>query len=100
MERPKVPLVIASAPSGPTLAALRAGASTARDRSSPVYVIGGDAGLRSGCDIDIPGPDKAEAAAPIVGVVPGQVLVEALARMRGVDPDHPHGLSKVTQTKE
>ena len=67
---------------------------------SPVYVIGGDAGLRSLCDLAIPGPNLAEPVAPIVGVIPGQVLVEALARLRGADPDRPYGLSKVTQTKE
>jgi glucosamine--fructose-6-phosphate aminotransferase (isomerizing) len=31
-------------------------------------------------------------------VVPGQLLVEALARAKGLDPDAPRGLDKVTQT--
>jgi glutamine---fructose-6-phosphate transaminase (isomerizing) len=31
-------------------------------------------------------------------VVPGQLLVEALARRLGLDPDRPRGLTKVTQT--
>jgi fructoselysine-6-P-deglycase FrlB-like protein len=28
--------------------------------------------------------------------VPGQLFASALARARGLDPDHPAGLSKVT----
>ena len=31
-------------------------------------------------------------------IVPGQLLVEALARAKGIDPDQPRGLRKVTQT--
>jgi glucosamine--fructose-6-phosphate aminotransferase (isomerizing) len=31
-------------------------------------------------------------------IVPGQLLAEALASRLGLDPDHPRGLSKVTQT--
>jgi len=30
--------------------------------------------------------------------VPGQLVVEALARRVGLDPDVPHGMSKVTLT--
>jgi glutamine---fructose-6-phosphate transaminase (isomerizing) len=34
--------------------------------------------------------------APLLSVVPGQLFAWALARARGLDPDHPRGLSKVT----
>ena len=43
-------------------------------------------------------PLTAEALAPLGLIVPGQLLVEGLARARGLDPDAPRGLSKVTQT--
>ncbi len=33
---------------------------------------------------------------PLLSVVPGQLFAAALARARGLDPDHPVGLSKVT----
>jgi glutamine---fructose-6-phosphate transaminase (isomerizing) len=33
---------------------------------------------------------------PLLSVVPGQLFASALARARGLDPDHPAGLSKVT----
>jgi glucosamine--fructose-6-phosphate aminotransferase (isomerizing) len=39
-----------------------------------------------------------EALAPIVSIVPGQLWVHALARARGLDPDAPRGLRKVTLT--
>ncbi|HEX3724378.1 MAG TPA: SIS domain-containing protein [Nitrolancea sp.] len=35
---------------------------------------------------------------PVIAVVPGQLLALASARARGIDPDHPRGLSKVTRT--
>jgi glucosamine--fructose-6-phosphate aminotransferase (isomerizing) len=40
-----------------------------------------------------------EALTPIVYVVPGQLLVEATAVRRGIDPDAPTGLRKVTLTR-
>lgn len=35
---------------------------------------------------------------PIAAVVPGQLFALALAQARGIDPDRPRGLSKVTRT--
>ena len=39
------------------------------------------------------------ALAGLLFVVPGQLLVEATAISRGVDPDAPDGLGKVTLTR-
>ena len=33
---------------------------------------------------------------PLLSVVPGQLFAWALSQARGLDPDHPAGLSKVT----
>jgi glutamine---fructose-6-phosphate transaminase (isomerizing) len=62
------------------------------------YAIGGGAGLAAACSRALPGTDLAEDVAPLALVVPGQLLVEALARRLGVDPDAPRRLRKVTQT--
>ena len=35
---------------------------------------------------------------PLVAVVPGQLFALGLTLARGLDPDHPRGLHKVTQT--
>jgi glutamine---fructose-6-phosphate transaminase (isomerizing) len=40
-----------------------------------------------------------EALTPLLFVVPGQLLVEAVATRRGVNPDAPDGLGKVTLTR-
>ena len=40
-----------------------------------------------------------EELAPLPLVVPGQLLAERVARLRGLDPDRPPGLSKVTRTR-
>ena len=40
-----------------------------------------------------------EALTPLLFVVPGQLLVEAVASERGVNPDAPDGLGKVTLTR-
>jgi glucosamine--fructose-6-phosphate aminotransferase (isomerizing) len=40
-----------------------------------------------------------EALTPLMFVVPGQLLVEATARERGLSPDAPVGLGKVTRTR-
>jgi glutamine---fructose-6-phosphate transaminase (isomerizing) len=36
---------------------------------------------------------------PLTAVIPGQLTALRLARLRGVDVDHPHGLRKVTLTR-
>lgn len=60
--------------------------------------LGGDAAFAAACGVRVAGPDLIETVAPIGLVVPAQLIVEGLARTRGLDPDAPRGLSKVTQT--
>jgi glucosamine--fructose-6-phosphate aminotransferase (isomerizing) len=45
--------------------------------------------------LDVSLPD---ALTPLPYVIPGQLLAESVARRRGLDPDRPAGLSKVTRT--
>ena len=49
-------------------------------------------------EIDIFSTESSKLERPMALVVPGQLLVEALARAKGLDPDAPRGLRKVTQT--
>src|SRR5207253_8753118 len=37
--------------------------------------------------------------APLLSVVPGQLFAGALARAKGLDPDRPAGLSKITRAR-
>lgn len=80
------------------LAGMRGLADDLAGLGARTIAIGGDAAFRAATSVGVAGPDLPERVAPIGLVVPGQVLVEALARTLGLDPDAPRGLSKVTQT--
>jgi glucosamine--fructose-6-phosphate aminotransferase (isomerizing) len=43
-------------------------------------------------------PDTAESLIPIVMAPPAQLVVEATAVAKGLNPDLPRGLTKITQT--
>ncbi len=90
--------VLVAAPAGPTVAGMTQLATTLHERHAAVVGIGGDAAFAARCDIALPGPDLPEALAPLALAIPGQLMVESLARRLGLDPDSPRGLSKVTQT--
>jgi glucosamine--fructose-6-phosphate aminotransferase (isomerizing) len=92
------PLLIAAATSGPTLPGLTALARSARQRGSDVVLLGGNGVIVGTADEHLRGSELAEEVQPIPLVVLGQLLAEALSRSRGLDPDHPAGLSKITQT--
>ena len=51
-----------------------------------------------GADVHVLAFDVPEALAPIVAVVRAQQIALALSRARGLDPDAPRGLNKVTAT--
>ena len=90
---PKLPAIVVSPPGTATEADLAALAAELRRRGSPVLLIG-PAGRGS-----LPVPRLPELLSPIVAVVPGQLLAFHAARARGLDPDAPRGLSKVTETR-
>jgi glucosamine--fructose-6-phosphate aminotransferase (isomerizing) len=90
--------IVAAPPDGPVLDGCTAVAERLRARGAVVVGLGGDVRFASACEYALGGPGLPEALAPLALVVPGQLLVESLARQRGFDPDRPAGLSKVTQT--
>ncbi|HJP70536.1 MAG TPA: SIS domain-containing protein [Candidatus Limnocylindria bacterium] len=67
------------------------------DRGGHTTVIGGPevAGRDGALALPYAVP---ESLSPLLLIVPGQLLVEATARRRGIDPDSPAGLLKVTLT--
>jgi fructoselysine-6-P-deglycase FrlB-like protein len=69
-----------------------------RAEGAHVYGIGGDGEFAAACHAALPDAGLAAELAPLTLVVPGQLLVEALARAKGIDPDAPRALRKVTQT--
>jgi glucosamine--fructose-6-phosphate aminotransferase (isomerizing) len=95
---PSTPAVLVSAADGPMLPGMTDLARAVAARGSTPLGVGGDAEFRSACAQSLAGPDLPEVLAPLGLIVPGQLLTEALARRRGLDPDQPRTLSKVTQT--
>src|SRR6266511_1497269 len=96
--RGDTPALLVAPPGGPVLPGITALAGLVAERGSRAYGIGGDRAFAAACTAVLPGPDLPEPLAPLALVVPGQLLVEALARRLGLDPDRPRGLTKVTQT--
>jgi glucosamine--fructose-6-phosphate aminotransferase (isomerizing) len=96
---PATPALVVAARDGPMLAGMTELARAAATRGSMALGIGGDPDFRAACRASVPGPELPEALAPLALIIPGQMLTEALARRRGLDPDQPRTLSKVTQTR-
>jgi glucosamine--fructose-6-phosphate aminotransferase (isomerizing) len=94
----ETPALLVAAADGPVLPGVRALAHRVREAGAAAYAITRDAELAAACTSALPGTDLPEHLAPIALGVPGQLLVEALARAKGIDPDAPRGLRKVTQT--
>ena len=61
-----------------------------------VLVITNDERLKKGKIIRI--PDCKEWVSPLVTVVPGQLLALHICNLKGINPDRPRGLEKVTRT--
>jgi glutamine---fructose-6-phosphate transaminase (isomerizing) len=89
--------LVVAPPSGPMLPGLSELATRLAQRARVVAVLGGDA-AGAAARPALRGPDLPEALAPLALAAPGQLLVEAVARRLGIDPDAPRGLRKVTQT--
>ena len=71
--------------------------SKLQDRAASVVVIGPeDCGVTANHQILV--PNIQESLIPILMAPPSQMMVEATARAKGLNPDTPRGLTKVTQT--
>jgi glucosamine--fructose-6-phosphate aminotransferase (isomerizing) len=69
----------------------------ARDAGATIIASGTAAEAIQGAQYVLPSPPASSPLlAPISSIVPGQLFAGALARARGLDPDTPRGLSKVT----
>jgi glucosamine--fructose-6-phosphate aminotransferase (isomerizing) len=92
------PALLVAAGEGPVLAGMTALARRCTEVGAHVYGIGGDDAFAAACRSILPGTTLPEHLAPLATIVPGQLLVESLARAKSIDPDAPRGLRKVTQT--
>jgi glutamine---fructose-6-phosphate transaminase (isomerizing) len=80
-----------------TLPAVQEAVRRARDAGATIVATGSAAAAIEGAAATVALPAPAHRLlAPLVSVAPGQFLAWALARAKGLDPDRPAGLSKVT----
>jgi glutamine---fructose-6-phosphate transaminase (isomerizing) len=80
-----------------SLAAVREATARARAAGATVIASGTSADAIPDADAYLPVPTPPfPLLAPLVSVIPGQLFAWALARAKGLDPDRPVGLSKVT----
>ena len=80
-----------------SLPAVIEGASRVRAAGATVVASGSAAGEIGAAQHVLTVPDApSPLLAPLLSVVPGQLFAGALAQAKGLDPDRPEGLSKVT----
>jgi glucosamine--fructose-6-phosphate aminotransferase (isomerizing) len=80
-----------------TLQVVVEAAARARAAGATVIASGTAAEALADAQYVLPAPGPAEPLlAPLLSVVPGQLFAGAVARAKGLDPDRPRGLSKVT----
>jgi glucosamine--fructose-6-phosphate aminotransferase (isomerizing) len=88
-----LPVILVSPPGSRPAREVEALGSELRRRGSPVLAIGprrrGALGV----------PRVPELLAPLVSILPGQLLAFHAARARGLDPDSPRGIRKITETR-
>jgi glutamine---fructose-6-phosphate transaminase (isomerizing) len=80
-----------------TLPAVIEAVERAREAGATVVASGSAASAVPGAQYVLPSPPvPSPLLAPLLSIVPGQLFASALARARGLDPDAPRGLQKVT----
>ncbi|HYX88228.1 MAG TPA: SIS domain-containing protein [Gaiellaceae bacterium] len=80
-----------------TLPAVVEAAARARAAGATLVASGTAAAALDGAAYALPVPEPPEPLlSPLLSVVPGQLFASALAAAKGLDPDRPNGLSKVT----
>lgn len=78
---------------------LRALLNDLRRKGTELLVISDQPDLLQSASLVLPlPPGMDEWLSPLAAVIPGQLFAMALAQSRGLDPDHPVGLTKVTET--
>jgi len=97
MVGPGFPAVVV-AHTGAAFADARAVLADLATRGAAVVPISDDPAVRTQALLPT-APGVPEWLSPITAIVPGQLLALTLATARGLDPDRPRGLSKVTRTR-
>jgi hypothetical protein len=91
--------VLVIAPPGRAQPGMRALAENLRDRGAELVVVSDERTMLDKASAKFPVPTSLpEELSPRLCAIPIQVLAEHLARLKGLNPDSPRRLSKVTET--
>lgn len=91
--------VLAIAPPGRAQPGMRSLVENLRDRGAELVVVSDERTMLDVASAKFPVPASLpEVLSPILCAIPIQLLAENLARLKGLNPDSPRGLSKVTET--
>ncbi len=91
--------VLAIAPPGRAQPGMRSLVENLRDRGAELVVVSDERTMLDKASATFAVPASLpEELSPILCAIPIQLLAENLARLKGLDPDSPRGLSKVTET--
>jgi glucosamine--fructose-6-phosphate aminotransferase (isomerizing) len=91
--------VLVIAPSGDVYGDVDDLVQDLRRRDSELLLISDNVGLLEQANLPLPIPSGiSEWLSPMTAVLPGQLFSLALARSKGLNPDQPQGIQKVTET--
>lgn len=91
--------VLVIAPPGKAYPGMRSLVDNLRDRRAELMVVSSDKTMLDKASAKFPvSGSLPEELSPILCAIPIQLLAEKLARLKGLNPDTPRGLSKVTET--
>ncbi len=91
--------VILAAPRGAVSTDITDLVTALKKLGSEQVIISDDGLLLEQANLGLPLPTKVpEWLTPLLAVLPGQLFALELTRNKGLDPDHPAGLTKVTET--
>ncbi len=92
--------VMVIAPSGAVIDDIRHLVTTLKKLDAELLIVSDDSSLLNDGNTACPIPEGIpEWLSPLVAVIPGQFFAMTLAQAKGLNPDHPEGLKKVTETK-
>lgn len=92
--------VVIVAPDEPSIASIRSVVPRLLERELDLIVLSNADDLLAHASTQVRlAPAPAPWLTPLTAVIPGQVMAHRLAECRGLDPDQPAGLSKVTRTR-
>jgi glutamine---fructose-6-phosphate transaminase (isomerizing) len=92
------PCFIVAAP-GPTFPSVMEVIAALRQREAELIVLSSEHEALAAADLPLPLPAVPEECSPMVAAVAAQLLALHIARTKGLNPDQPRGLHKVTLTR-